>query len=492
MLRRVAVDFASSVMSLRALNSASRLGVSVALGVVLGLGGVRVVEPRWPTSPTLQGLQVGGVIHPVHQDLKAQLAARNQAYRDHAVTFIADGVAHRTTLGLIGAAIDIDATLRQARAVGHRGSLLKRWRETQAARRGEIDVPLSFSFDETAARAFLASLAPSLVVAPVDARLDLAQHRKVADVEGRTLDVAASLVTMREAVPSAPAVIALATSPVKAAITLDDLEHLDLSQVLGTYETRFKVWKKGRSHNVAHAAEKLNGLVLQPGQTFSFNERVGPRTLDAGFQRAPEIVGDELTIGVGGGTCQVSSTLYAAAQFGGMKIIERRSHSRPSGYTKLGLDATVAYPKVDLRIQNPFRFSVVIHAFVPKPGVLKVEILGGKAVERVAYSYGISNIEKYERRIVEKSWYADGRVYRKQKGTRGMDVHSIITLHYVGGRTERRQTYSGYRATPEVYWVAPGTGDDALPDLPEHASGVEGRSEPEEMASDEDIYATAG
>jgi len=470
-----------------------RVTIAVSFGVVLGLGGTVAVEPRLPTSPMLRGLKVGGQELPEGHDPYALLEQRDESYRGRKVTLVHGDQRFTVTLGEIGAAIDVPATVQRARAVGHRGSVLKRLRETDEARHGGIDVSLIYRFDEAVARGYLTSIAPSFVTKPVDARLDLENHRKIPDVKGQSLDVDASVAALSAAVSSASVAseISLVTAETDAETTLADLDHLDLSKVLGTYETRYKVYKKGRSHNVEHAAKKLNGLVLRPGQTFSFNDRVGPRTVEAGFDRAPEIVGDELTIGIGGGTCQVSSTLYAAAQFGGMKIIKRRSHSRPSGYTKLGLDATVSYPKVDLQIQNPYAYSVVIHAFVPEPGKLVVEVLGGEEVDHVEYSYGISSIEKYERRIVEKSWYKDGKVYRKQKGTRGMDVFSVITIHYKSGRTEKRQTYSGYRATPEIYWVAPGTTPGELPDLPSHAKGVEGQ-DAEEVATGDDIYANAG
>ena len=138
-----------------------------------------------------------------------------------------------------------------------------------------------------------------------------------------------------------------------------------------------------------------------------------------------------------------------------MDIVSRRSHSRPSSYTKLGLDATVAYPRVDLQLRNPFPFTLVVHAHTPEPGLLKVELLGGEAVKEVKYSYGISSIESYVRRISVKKFLKAGRKFRKQKGTRGMDVHSTVTIHYKSGKVLTKRYYSGYRATPEVYWVAP-------------------------------------
>ena len=90
----------------------------------------------------------------------------------------------------------------------------------------------------------------------------------------------------------------------------------------------------------------------------------GARSEENGFHKAGEIFKGEMIEGVGGGTCQIASTLHAVAFFSGLDIIERLPHSRASAYIRPGLDATVVYPAVDLKLKNPFEFPVVIHAFI--------------------------------------------------------------------------------------------------------------------------------
>jgi vancomycin resistance protein YoaR len=461
------------------------IALSLGLGTAIGVGGTFVVEPRLPTSPTVRGLMVGGERLSHGTEPRSWLQERDEAFRAREVTLQHGEHRFVTTYGRLGARLNVDATLHDAFAVGHRGSLVKRLRQTHQANQGAIDVPLVYELDPHLARQHVLAYVEDLARKPVDARIDLEEHRKVPDEPGRELDVAATVAALQEGF-MADDELPLVTRTVDAETTLNDLADIDVSKVLATFETKYRTYKKGRSRNVELAADKLNGLLMRPLQTISFNERVGPRTVDAGFQQAPEIVGDELTVGIGGGTCQVSTTLYGAALFGGMKIVERKSHSRPSSYTKLGLDATVAYPRVDLKVMNPFNFPIVVHAFVPKPGTLKVELLGGVAVDKVEYKYGISRIEQYVRRITVKSWMKK-RMFRKQKGTRGMDVHSYLRIHYQDGRVEEKKYYSGYRATPEVYWVSPDY-EEELPDLPVHAKGVEGQLE----ADGSDVYPPTG
>jgi len=461
--------------------------LAIAIGTAMGVGGTIVVEPRLPTSPMVRGLRVAGERLSDGTDLRGWLARRDADYRATTLVLEHGDMRIETSYGQVGASVDVDATVEAAYRVGHTGSVVKRLRETRQAARGEIDIPLVVRLDPAIARGHVANYEAALQRDPVDASLDLAGHRKIRDEPGRALDIAATVEALK-ATLFTPEPKLLISRAIEADVTLSDLESIEIDRVLASFETKFQTWKRGRSKNVAHAASFLNGVILRPHQTVSFNERVGPRTTERGFHKAPEIVGDELTIGIGGGTCQVSSTLYGAALYGGLKIVERRSHSRPSSYTQLGLDATVAYPRVDLKLMNPFNFTLVVHAFMPAEGTLRVELLGGEAVSDVEYKYGISRIEEYVRRITVKNWMKPGRSFRKQKGTRGMDVFSHVKIRFNDGRVEERSYYSGYRATPEVYWVAPDYDAQELPPLPAHAKGVEGQLE----ADGSDVYPTTG
>jgi vancomycin resistance protein YoaR len=463
--------------------------LSIGAGAGLGLAGLRMAAPSLPASPLAVGLKIGGQAVPGDGEIGPWLRQRERALRARRVTLTHGDARFETTLGELGVRIDVAGTIAAARAVAHQGTITRRIAEARRARRGEIDVPVAVSLDQEAAAEVLAQWAPSIAKAAVDARIDLAGHAKIPDVPGEALDAAASAHRIsQEALAlgdDRPVTVRPVTREVSAGVTAAQLDDIDVSKVLGAFETKYAVFKVGRAKNVELAAQKLDGLVIPSGGTMSFNERVGPRTREAGFQEAPEIVGDELTVGIGGGTCQVSGTLHGAALYGGMEILLRKAHTRPSDYTQLGLDATVQYPTVDLKLRNPYRFTVVIHAFMPQPGTLRVEVLGGDEVDHVEYRYGVSHIEPFLRRITEKPFLPAGKFFVKQRGTRGMDVHSIAVIHYRDGRVETRQFFSGYKATPEVYWVAPELDRATLPPLPENAKGVEGQPAP---ADGSDVY----
>lgn len=462
--------------------------LSVLFGASVGLLGLRAAAPWLPSAPLCEGIRLEGETVPRGSSLERFFDERETRARARQVRLVHGLDGFELTLAEAGLHVDRGRTAERVLAVGHKGPLASRLRAARLARRGGVDLPMTYAVDRATLALRLQALSTSFERAPVNAGIDLARHSRAPDVSGRALDVEATvdaLIGSLDALASGVETqLDLVVVERRAAVTLADLQDIDVTKVLASFETSYSIHKVGRAGNVELAATKLDGLVVPPGGVISFNERVGPRTRAVGFHEAPEIVGDELTTGIGGGTCQVSSTLYGAALNGALEVVSRRSHSRPSDYTALGMDATVKYPEVDLRLRNPYSYAVIVHAFVVKPGKLRVELLGGEEVEKVHYRYTVSKVEPYLRRITEKAFLPPGKVMRKQKGTRGMDVHSTVVIRYRDGRSETRTFFSGYRATPEVFWVAPGFDRGQLPVLPEHAKGVEG----EQSASD-DVYA---
>jgi vancomycin resistance protein YoaR len=462
------------------------MAVSVrASTILLGLGllslaggGAGAASRRyWPRSPVVRGLTVDERRVPDGEPgVLAWVWGRREAARARTVRFRHEDQLFEATLGEAGVDVDVEATLAQAEKIGHEGSTWHRLRESEKARRGEIDVPLVWKVDETRARALFAGYAPSIARAPVDARMDLAQHTRFPDAYGRALDVDASVAQLVAGKHADDETIDLLTRRIPAKVTVEQLTQVNIEKVLSTHETTFTLFGTGagRAVNIKNAAARLDGTVIAAGAMVSFNEIVGPRTRERGYALAPEIQGDEMQLGYGGGTCQASTTLHIAALFGALEIVERQSHSRPSHYAQMGLDATVSYPLADLKIRNSMSFPVMIHAYLSKPTAVRVEILGGDPIARVEYVYAVGSTEDFVRRVQVKPGLEPGKRVLHQKGIPGFDVTSVVRLNYFDGRKDSRSYYSGYRPAPEIYWIAPGYDLAELPPLPEHAKGVEG------------------
>ncbi|MFO0757253.1 MAG: VanW family protein [Byssovorax sp.] len=451
-----------------------KLPLLLGLALTTSAGGVAAYR-FLPRSPVVRGLSVGERIVPDRgSQVASWLAGRQEAYKKRVVRFHHGDHMFESTLDAMGISLDVDATLRDAAQVGHRGSPWKRIKESEQARKGKVEVPLRWNVDESKARAVLATFAPEIARAPVNAKLDLDKHVRIADEPGMELDVDGSLDAIREAGHDDEEMIELRVKSVPAKVTADSLANVNVEKVVSSWETTFSLHGMGenRAINIRTAVSKFDGTVLAPGEVFSFNAAVGPRTKENGFALAPEIQGDEMQYGYGGGTCQSSTTLYAAALFGAMEIVERQSHSRPSTYIKMGLDATVSYPKTDLKIKNTLPYPVILHGYFPKPTAVRVEILGGDPIAKVTHAIEAGPALDFVRRITIKPYLPPGTRVKHQRGIPGFDVTSTVTINYLDGRVEEKKYYSGYRPTPEVYWVSPGYSEE-LPPLPAHAKGVE-------------------
>lgn len=139
---------------------------------------------------------------------------------------------------------------------------------------------------------------------------------------------------------------------------------------LAQYSTLYDT-KEDRAVNVELAAGRINGMVLAPGDTFSFSDSVGTRTLENGYVVAPSYAGGRVVSSVGGGICQVSSTIYVVMLLAGISPTQHYFHSLPVDYVPKGLDAAIVEGYKDLRFQNNFDYEITIHA-TAKDGVLTV------------------------------------------------------------------------------------------------------------------------
>ncbi len=407
------------------------------------------------------------------------LAQRSGAVNARRVTLLGNTDALELSFEELGLTLDVEKSARLALAAARAPTLLARMRGVLDSSPDILDVPLVFDFNADAARARLAAFAGSVHREPVDARLDLAAHERILDRPGAELDLAASLLRIAEGEREDGAVYEVSTRAVPARVTADMLRAVNVERVLSSYETDFAHHAGPRAVNIATAARYLNGAVIGPGEVFSFNKTVGARTVERGFTFAPVIVADELEPGVGGGVCQVASTLHAAAVFGGFEVVQRRSHSRPSGYTPLGLDATVVDGELDLKLKNPFDSALIVHAFLPTRTTLRIELLGREPPGRVEHFFEVKEKHEFVRRIVVEPGFERNQSERHQKGGWGYDVLSTVRITYPNGQRRFRSYKSTYDPVPEVYWVGAGSDPGLLPPLPEGAEGVQTGPDPE-------------
>lgn len=207
-------------------------------------------------------------------------------------------------------------------------------------------------------------------------------------------------------------------------ITVEQLDKSMFGDRLGTYTTKYNPGEVGRTQNVSVAARRINNIVLNTGDVFSYNSIVGERTPERGFSNAKVYAGGEVVDGLGGGICQVSSTLYNAVLYADLEIVARTSHSLPVAYVPLGRDATVAYGSIDFKFKNAYETPVKIISSVGG-GILTVSVYGKKTSDKTV-EISTERVSTSPFEVVEEidETLAEGQTKVKQTGSDGAVVNT--------------------------------------------------------------------
>jgi vancomycin resistance protein YoaR len=230
---------------------------------------------------------------------------------------------------------------------------------------------LHAALEEGALRVYLEELAPALAIEPVDARFHFDEGTGQLEPisgsrEGRALDVGASLVRVVQELAAGNRYVSLVTQAVSPRYPdTATAEKLGIVELVAEGDSYFIGSPSGRDHNIRLGATQFDGIVVAPEETFSFNHYLGEVTAEAGYDESYITAGEQLAIEVGGGICQVSTTAFRAAFWGGYPIVERWPHNHRIGYYELreagvGMDATVYSPHVDFKFVNDRPYPLLI------------------------------------------------------------------------------------------------------------------------------------
>lgn len=240
----------------------------------------------------------------------------------------------------------------------------------------------------------------------------------------------------------------LVVETVVPSITKEKLSKVDT--LLGEFSTTFNSGVQGRSYNIKLSTDAINDVLLEPDQILSFNESTGMRSAKNGYKSAPVIVNGELEQGLGGGVCQVSSTLFNAVALSGLKVVERSNHSIPSSYVGIGRDAVVDFGTLDLKVQNNYKNPVYFSSGVE----------GNKIIIKV---YGNSEDKPGEVKLFST---VNGSVARKTKTVKygkpsnGRDGIKATTYRVIvdknGNENKEVLSSSYYPAKARVIVLEPG------------------------------------
>lgn len=225
-------------------------------------------------------------------------------------------------------------------------------------------------------------------------------------------------------------------------ITTDKIGSEGFPDLLAEFSTNYNPGAKDRTTNLRLASNKINNTVVLPGETFSYNKVVGKRTTEAGYKEAPSYAGGKVVNDIGGGICQITSTLYNAVVLANLDIVSRSNHQFVPSYVKAGRDATVVYGAIDFKFKNTRKYPIKIKSTV-SGGVARVQIYGMK--EETEYEVKIET--KITGSIPMKTVYEDdptlekGKEKVEQKGHNGTysEAYKVV---YLNGKVVSRTLLS--------------------------------------------------
>ncbi len=207
-----------------------------------------------------------------------------------------------------------------------------------------------------------------------------------------------------------------------------------------------------RISNVKLAASTINGIILMPGEEFSYNDRVGERTAARGYKTAPAYSNGISVQEYGGGICQVSSTLYKAVVLANLEVTEHHNHTYESSYIDLGMDATVSWDGPDFKFKNNMDYPVKIIAEY-KDGELSVKIKGAKLNDnKVVFTYKILKTISYKTKYENDKTLEEGKQKVIQTGHNGYQVQTYRTIVDKDGNeiSTTKEDYNVYSSKDQI------------------------------------------
>jgi vancomycin resistance protein YoaR len=324
----------------------------------------------------LSDVQIGGI--PVRgYDRVQAVAALDGALakmKSIPVSFYKDDYKYEAQLADLITPVDIDSLVESAWQNEQKRNLSTRLASFRTGHK--VEYPVNLSYNPQKVAELRQAWDKKWGITPKDASLEIDSKLSLIVIEeqaGSVINESATFQTLPTALTESaeirlPIVVEKQEPKFTAAMLQNMVE-------LSSYSTNYNTNELNRSHNLGLAAASINKSLMKPGEVFSYNNTVGPRTIERGYLEAKVIVGNKVEPGLGGGICQVSSTLYNAVLLAGLKIIERYNHNLPVSYAPMGRDATVNYGSLDFQFENNTDAPIYIRT-IGNGGKLTVIIYG--------------------------------------------------------------------------------------------------------------------
>lgn len=300
----------------------------------------------------------------------------NNELKENKITLVYGEKVWQVSPDKISLSYKTEEALRNAYQKGRQGNIFKRLYDIFTLRSRNFHAEVEPEFNISALRDILREIKDEVDKQEVDASVNIS-GREITfkeDAAGYSLDIESNCKIIENRIKNKKlGKIELIVNTIVPKITYEEIKNI--KEPISSFRTRYNASSYNRSYNIRIACEKINNTILMPGDVFSMDKALGARTSENGYREAPVIIKNELISGIGGGVCQVTTTLYVAVLKAMLEVLERTPHSLPLGYVAPGQDATIAENTIDFKFKNSLSRPVFIGA-AASGGNLDITIFG--------------------------------------------------------------------------------------------------------------------
>jgi len=320
-------------------------------------------------------------------------------------------------------AFQIDEAVHEAFMTGRKGGLFEKLAAISSLNKNPVNIKMHFKYDKSKLYAILEGIKAKIEQPVENAGINY-QNGKITfkkETVGIHFNIDKNIEKIVNEISKIDNInesninkIQLEVDIIKPHITYDDIKEIEV--MLDSFSTQFNAWNSDRVHNIKLACERINNTIILPREIFSMDKALGPRTIENGYKNSTVIFMNEYVEGVGGGVCQVTTTLYNAVLKTMLDVVERTHHTLALEYVKPGLDATIAEGYIDFKFRNNKDYAISIYAEVIGNSVV-IGILGKKEKEQYTVrleSQIVSEIQPDSEEIIIDNALKDGvKIYTR-------------------------------------------------------------------------------
>lgn len=341
--------------------------------------------------------------------------------------------------------------VEKAYNIGRTGTVKERYNKIKEIKKNFIKLSLSESYSETRLKAFIESVKAKEDILPQDAKIKRENGIFIIqdEVIGKEILTNESINAIKKALSLDQSEVLLESNQKEP--KLNKVICKNIKDLIGNYYTPFSSSAYSRNENLRVACSKINNTVLLPGEVFSTNKVIGPVNAANGYKEAPIILNGKIQPGIGGGVCQISSTLYNAVLLAELEVVERQNHSLPVGYIEKGKDATLAGDYIDFKFKNNKEYPIFVESYI-KDNKVNMNIYSKETRDnnrKIEFeSVVVNKIMPPPEKITFDSNLKVGEEVVEKKSTIGYTVKLYKNI-YIQGKLSEKQVVntSNYKAT---------------------------------------------